>query len=328
MKTKNLLFHLSFWFIFFFISPCHAEDNVQIISSYNMAQYDNVIENFYYNNPGFKTLPVEEKIIKASSLFLGKPYNLGALGEGPVGKLDQDPLYRTDSFDCMTFVSTVLALVNSANLQEFKNNIKKINYKNGNVAYFKRNHFTNIDWNKNNQYNNFLEDYTNKLIDENGKIIAEVSTTIINRPSWYLQKTAANIKLLTKPNKDSVQNLLSSLHDFSLQTSPVKSKIYFLPLNKLFSADKTPHQYLFNQISSGSVIEIVRPKWNLKNEIGTDLDVSHMGIALRINNNLIFREASSSEKFGEKVIDVPLIEYLQNCLSNQTIKGINVQKIL
>ena len=45
------------------------------------------------------------------SYFKGKPYVLGSLGEGKAAIFDKNPIYRTDTFDCETYVSTVLALV-------------------------------------------------------------------------------------------------------------------------------------------------------------------------------------------------------------------------
>ncbi len=37
-----------------------------------------------------------------SEEFLGKPYILGALGEGPKARYDQFPAYRVECFDCVT----------------------------------------------------------------------------------------------------------------------------------------------------------------------------------------------------------------------------------
>lgn len=293
-----------------------------------MTKYDQEIMKFYQDNANFKDLIIEQKIITVSNLFLGKPYNLGALGEGPNGEFDQNPLYRTDSFDCQTFVSTVLALANSSNLSEFQNNIKNINYKDGNVSYFNRAHFTNLDWNTNNQHNNFLEDYTSEIVDETGKPIAESAYTLIDKPNWFTMKNCESIKSTTKLSANKKQNLLNKLHGLAANTSQEKSVIAFLPLNKLFSTDGTPNQYLFDQIPSPSVIEIVTPNLDLYNKIGTNLDVSHLGIAFRRDNQLIFREASSYKKFGIGVIDIPLIEYLKNYQNSKTIAGINVQKIL
>jgi len=103
------------------------------------------------------------------------------------------------------------------------------------------------------------------------------------------------------------------------------SELPYLPFTRLFN-NKKPNVEIFQQIPHGSVIEIVRPNWSLCDKIGTNMNVSHVGLALRLNNELIFRQASLQEKC---VMDMPLIDYLRDiCFPITTIKGINVQKVL
>jgi len=78
------------------------------------------------------------------------------------------------------------------------------------------------------------------------------------------------------------------------------------------------------QIPDGSIIEIVRPNWDLTKEIGTHLHISHLGFAFRTHQGLVFRNASSTL---HKVADVPLDQYLQEASKNPTIKGIMVLKV-
>ena len=64
----------------------------------------------------------EEKLIYIVEKFLDRPYVMvGAQGEGMEGNhLQEDPLYRTDGFNCTTFVEMGLALLNARDLPEFK----------------------------------------------------------------------------------------------------------------------------------------------------------------------------------------------------------------
>jgi hypothetical protein len=174
----------------FIITPVYA---AQIIPRYQMENYNKNIEKLYKAN-----IPTKDKIAQYSQSFLGKPYYLGALGEGPNGQFDKDPLYRTDKFDCMTFVSTVLALVESKNLREFQKNIKKIRYKNGKVSYLNRNHFASVDWNKNNIKNGYLKDITRRFP-------VAVAVANINKPMWY-KKKADTIKYFTKLSPSQEKN--------------------------------------------------------------------------------------------------------------------------
>ena len=74
--------------------------------------------------------------------YLGATYKRNPLGEGK--KPDTDPLIRTDAFDCTTFVETSLA-------HGDVDKLTKIRYKNGEVDFLNRNHFTELDWLKNNR---------------------------------------------------------------------------------------------------------------------------------------------------------------------------------
>ena len=73
--------------------------------------------------------------------YLGAKYMRDPLGEER--SPDTDPLIRYDAFDCTTFVETVMAGGDVANLND-------IRYKNGNIDFMNRNHFIETDWLVNN----------------------------------------------------------------------------------------------------------------------------------------------------------------------------------
>jgi hypothetical protein len=58
--------------------------------------------------------------------------------------------------------------------------------------------------------------------------------------------------------------------------------------------------------------------------IGTNLNASHVGFAIKKQNKLYFREASMIKK---KVSDTPLDEYLSNYLNSPSVKGINILQV-
>ena len=95
-----------------------------------------------------------------SALFLGVPYKLGPLGEGPDGEFDRDPLIRFDAFDCTTFVETVMALALESDLDAAARTLQKIRYKDGQIGYATRNHFIGLDWVPNNVRAGSLRDIT------------------------------------------------------------------------------------------------------------------------------------------------------------------------
>ena len=289
-----------------------------LITPYDEVKLTQQFAQIYATLPQLKQQNIATRIATFSNYFINRPYLLSPLGEGPRGKFDQNPLFRDDAFDCQTFVETVLALANAHDVASFKHHLSAIRYAQNQADFTQRNHFTNVDWNRNNAHKGYIQDITYKFIDKQGQPIAAISDTIIDKPQWYLALDNTHLKQLAAVPP----NLLNELHHIANQVQQEKSVLLYLPMTKLFDSQKKPQLDIFAQIPSGSIIEIVRPNWNLKKLIGTNLDISHLGFAVRTNKNLMYREASSIEK---KVIDVPLIAYLRQYLESDTVKGINVQ---
>lgn len=304
--------------------PCFA-DEPTIIPAYNMKAYDDKIIEIYQNLKASPKLSTVERIDVISRYFLDQPYVLGPNGEGANAPFDQSPLYRTDAFDCMTFANMILALSVSHDFTEFQKNIRKVNYYNGDVRFEKRFHITSTDWNPSNQRNGFIKDTTKEIKDVNGKPIAIVSKVIINKPSWIQHLGMSSLKLLQPISEVEAEQKLNDLHALANKMKPALSVVAYLPLTALYNEKGEANLYLFNQIPSGSIIEIVRPKWDLREQIGTYIQVSHLGFAIQTPQGLMFRNASSLQ---HKVADVLLVDYLRQYLNSATIKGINIQSIV
>ncbi|QLZ70034.1 hypothetical protein FOLKNPGA_03757 (plasmid) [Legionella sp. PC1000] len=286
-------------------------------------QANSSIEELYHRLSSMPNSSMPDRIDWISSQFLGVPYLLGSLGEGSSAQYDQFPKYRVDAFDCETYVDTVLSLAVANSLSSFQQCIDNIRYKNGTVSYLYRNHFTGLDWNQNNQHSGILKDITLTIKDQNNQPVAKIADAIINKPNWYAFKTVETIRLENADNAKE-RNRLAELKRKGAKLEVASEKVPYLPFTALFSENK-PNMYLFAQIPHGAIIEIVRPNWDLSQKIGTALNISHLGFAIRNNGQLYFREASS--EYG-KVVDVPLIDYLNKAQNSPTIKGINVQIIV
>ncbi len=298
---------------------------IQVIDRYSVSAYDAAIARIYQNKDLQLCKNVSERLVFFSEQFLGKPYLQGALGEGVNACFDQSPLYRTNAFDCVTFINTVLALAISNNLSEFRDNLLRINYYDAEPKYHKRFHFMSVDWNLQNAKHKLVNDITTDICDPSDAHIYEVAVAQIDRPNWMRHRSFSDVKLLESISEEVAGKLLNKLHALSSHLRSEKSELPYLPFTRLFN-DKEPNQAIFAQIPHGSVIEIVRPNWHLREKIGTNMNVSHVGFALRLNNDLIFRQASLQEK---RVVDMLLVDYLRNvCFPISTIKGINVQKVL
>lgn len=287
-------------------------------------QADATITELYHTLDSIPNNSMTERLDWFSSRFLDKVYILGSLGEGPNAYFDQFPRYRVDGFDCDTYVNTVMALALSDSLRSFQQCINQVRYKNGSIAYIKRNHFTSIDWNKNNEQSGILKDITLDIHDKNNKPVAQYATALIDKPSWYTHKSLSTIRL-NHSDESSQARRLTQLKNKGQRLEKVISKVAYLPFSALFPKKDKPDLYLFSQIPNGSIIEIIRPNWDLSEQIGTHLNISHLGFAFWQDKTLYFRQASS--QYG-KVVNVPLIDYLAEATESPTIKGINVLVVL
>ena len=170
-----------------------------------------------------------------SAQFVDKVYILGALGEGSNARFDQKPRYRTDAFDCDTYVTTVLALALADNVEGFKQCMSKVRYKDGEVKFITRNHFMSLDWNPNNQRQGFIKDITESIKNKNNQSVAKIASALIDKPSWYQHFTRKNIRL-NRPNEQEEESLAELKEGSKLQGTP-KIPIF---LYKLFDAQGKP----------------------------------------------------------------------------------------
>lgn len=102
-------------------------------------------------SPGARISFISEK-------FLGTPY----VGSTLTGDIDTPEVFTIDleGMDCFTFIDYVEALSLSDSFTEFGDNLKKIRYRNGIVAFQNRNHFFS-DWPVNNP--DYIKDVTSEI---------------------------------------------------------------------------------------------------------------------------------------------------------------------
>ncbi len=292
-------------------------------AQYDQQQTEQTLHQLYQKLSSTSWPNTAKRIEYISAQFLGKPYELGALGEGKKATFDQMPLYRTDAFDCETYVDTVLALALADNLGTFYQRINQIRYDQGQISYINRNHFTCLDWNKHNQNQGFIQDITATFRDH-GKNIVQYATAMINKPNWYAHFNQGKIRVAHVNDLEKTKRLLQ-LQAMGQKLPKTLSTIPYIPLTALFNAEGQANLALFQQIPNAAIIEIVRPNWDLTQQIGTHLNISHLGFAIWKQGVLYFRQASTT---AHQVVDVPLIEYLRQALKSPTIKGINVHVVM
>lgn len=303
--------------LFFYLSSLAASE-ITLLPNYDLNQYRIEIASIYQNK-FFVNADLNGRITFLSHYFLNRRYQLGALGEGANAIFDQGPLYRTDAFDCVTLVNTILAISLANNVPEFTQMIKKMQYKNGEVNYFNRLHFTELDWN---QAHAWLRDITPKIFAQ-----FAIAEAIIDKPEWYRHKQSASLKRCSLLSAPATQQLLVQLQQHGNSEAVYLAKTTYIPLQALFENSLAVRSAILNAIPSGSIIEIVNKTKDFKGVIGTDLNIAHLGFAIREQGQLWFCHAS---KNCGRVIIVSLAKYLQETYartSRPDLVGVHVMAI-
>lgn len=279
-----------------------------------------------------KTL--EGRLEAFSRFFLGRPYAFhSALGEGPDGRFDQNPLERFDTFHCVTYLETVVALAVAKNEADFATILRKIRYRRGEIAFEKRNHFPELDWIPNNIRNGVFRDVTREVA---GSETTWLATAKVDRGAWYRFMGPDRLVL---PGADEATRAarLEELHHLGDGIRPVKASIRYIPLHVLFpqppptaeqplDATVPENTALFSRIENGTVVSIVRPNWNVLKVIGTRMNVSHQGFLFRIDGVLYLRHAK--REVGKKITQEPFVDYLRRAIAFKTIGGIHLLKVV
>ncbi len=234
-----------------------------------------------------------KKLLITSESFKNAPYTLGPLGEGY--GIDKDPIYRFDTFDCLTYVETVLALSIANNNDEFEDLIKKIRYQDGKVSFENRLHFQNPDWIENNKkyVENISEELSQKILNKK----TSISQIELNKTLWFKK----NYNIDVSSNIQNVNLAYISLED-------LKNNIDNFAKNIVY-----PHIFM----------TVISDKQQ-KEKIGTQVDISHTGFLINKDGILYIRHASQKHK---KVIDENFENYIDKLLSKDKYKGFSILKI-
>lgn len=251
----------------------------------------------------------------ASAKFLGLPYGKGGpLGEGPQAKFDQDPLYRFDTFDCTTFVETIVSLALTHNVDDFESHMNKIRYENGEVGYLTRNHFPSLQWIPNNVSNGVLKEINDAIIPRRQQKLAQAW---VNVGGW-LSKHKIDQIVVPAARLEEKEILLQELKDLAPLYPPKLATLNYIEIQKLVSRPS-----LLKRIPHGSIVNFVRPNWDLTEGGGTHMNVSHQGFLFRKGNVLYLRHASTTGLVKEEVF----LDYLKKFVNHATLKGIHLMKV-
>ena len=270
-------------FLTLFIALCMPTTaTAQVLSQQDQVIFDDFIA--YANKQNLAELASNARIASIATYFLATPYKGGTLDGCGAEKLT----VTLASFDCVTFVESVLALsllpeYNAHSKDLFLQKLKQIRYRDSNVAYCSRLHYS-TDWLHEMQNLNILTDISQQI---GGKQHTKKINFITANHTKY-------------PQLVSNQNYTAIMQKIEAQLNA--RVYYYIPKNEV--ADK--------QLKSGDIILITT---TIKG-----LDISHMGIAVEQQGKVSLIHASSD---AAKVVlsDSSLFNYLAN---NRLQSGIMV----
>lgn len=107
---------------------------------------------------------LRERVGHLARKNLGQPYEIYLLGEFPFETYDAQPLYCLDKSDCVVFSEHTYAMALTHDWPSFFAMLQRIRYKDGQIGVATRNHFTEADWDINNEW--LIEDITEELAGE------------------------------------------------------------------------------------------------------------------------------------------------------------------
>lgn len=110
---------------------------------------------------------------------LGQKYRIFLLGEFPFEIYDPDPLFSLKESDCVVFAEHIYAMALAHDWPSFFALLQRIRYKDGEIGMITRNHYTEADWDINNDW--LLEDITKELAKDR---VIETST-VIDRARFF-----------------------------------------------------------------------------------------------------------------------------------------------
>jgi hypothetical protein len=242
---------------------------------------------------------VDARVIYFSSKLLGRPFGLGPTGDGFDAPFSL-PIVSLESFDCLTFVETVIALSLAVSSRHFLELVKTLRYGKAAPSFAARNHFAGVDWIPSAIKHGLLE-YSLPASEYSSTVItvrkSEWCDKLISNPMY--RPTLTTEKISRRITQDCRKLAAVSRHDFG-----------FLPFETINKS---------SQLSNGHILVILAPGSPQNLSAGGGDHVAHMGIVLENGGRWMFRGASQRRR---QVVDVELDALLDR--SRRTARGYGV----
>ena len=242
------------------------------------------------NTPG-------ETAVAIGKQFLGRPYEAHTLDVNPTEQL----IVNVRTFDCTTFLETVLALTLTRHdaltgptpvqeNQTFRRYLTRLRYRNGRIdGYASRLHYFS-DWLRDNERRGLLTDVTREL----------PGSILVSKPVSYMTTTTYQYPPLRDPVIfRQVARAEASLNEQSFA---------FIPKKNIRQTESL--------IREGDIVMLTAAR--------PGLDMKHVGLAVRQPNGRIHLLHASSERGAVVITPYPLSDYV---LAHKRLSGIRVARL-
>jgi Protein of unknown function (DUF1460) len=307
-KERGVSFmNLILWFLL--AVACHARADTQDGRRFYQLADERQIARLLEKDLGDASLSLDERIDKVSERFLGTPYKLGPLGEGPQGQFQRKPLIDFKEVDCTTLVEQVMALAIDGNLDRAIATLQKIRYKNGDIRYESRNHFPEADWIPNNIAAGYLRDITRQVAGDRTRTV----TMTISKSQWYAQKTEKDLVGFDNASPQERTELVKRWRNLGKQFPDQKVSLEYLPIEDI--------KDLLRRIPSGTIGNLVRDP---ETRGLAPVIISHQFFIIDGPDGKVVRHAA----YGDRVKDIPALEYFAHYANaHWRLLGLNLNEV-
>jgi len=248
----------------------------------------------------------DRRLDSVSRAFLGVPYKLGPLGEGPEGEFDRDPLVRYDQFDCTTYVETVGALAFEPDKKRAEKLLQRIRYAKGRVGFTTRRHFTSVDWVPGLVAEGYLEDVTRQVAGEKTK----VATKTIKKSEWYRAMSTSSLEGFAGAPAAELERRAAEMRRRGEKLADETVSLPYLPIESL--------PELLDKIPPGTIANLVREDLPDKSVL-----VTHQVFVFEKDGRRIVRHAA----FGRRVEEQDALAYFYKYFNAKwRLLGLNLNR--
>lgn len=223
--------------------------------------------------------PINEVVVEVGKSFIGTDYAAHTLEVNDEEKL----VINLSALDCNTFVENVLAISRSikqgkTSFDDFQDELKLIRYRNGEI----------------NKYPSRLHYFTDWIFDNEEKGLVKNVTKVIGG-----EKLELNLNFMSshpeyykhlKTNTDFIPIIKKQEQEIS------RREHFFIPDGKIEETE--------NGIKNGDILAFTSSI--------EGLDVNHVGIAIRMDDNRIHVLHAPNVGYKVQISELPLAEYVNN----------------